>query len=151
MAVPFGALALEVDGRRLVRIRFVDASSVLAPPPCGHPAVAALRAWFRDPRRVVLPPLAPAPTPFQQRVREALLAIPCAETRTYGELACLLGTSPRAVGQACRANPVPILVPCHRVVASAGIGGYAGTVQGERLGIKQWLLAHERMLEKPSP
>jgi methylated-DNA-[protein]-cysteine S-methyltransferase len=72
-----------------------------------------------------------------------LRAIPVGQTRTYGEVARELGSAARAVGQACRANPCPIVVPCHRVVGRHGLGGFAGDHQGSRLAIKRWLLHHE--------
>jgi len=104
----------------------------------------ALSAYFRSPHgRLPAVPLAPvAATPFQRRVWAAMCAIPPGETRTYGELARALGSSSRAVGQAAGANPWPILVPCHRVVAVRGPGGYVG--KGEAgLAVKRWLLEHE--------
>lgn len=88
-------------------------------------------------------------TPFQQRVWQALTEIPCGEVKTYGELAKELNSSARAVGNACRRNLFPVIIPCHRVVSASGIGGYAGdTLDTQRgqinfLQIKQWLLAHE--------
>jgi methylated-DNA-[protein]-cysteine S-methyltransferase len=89
-------------------------------------------------------PLAPAGTAHQQRVWSALCAIASGGTRRYGELADQLGSSAQAVGNACRANPIPIVIPCHRVVAAAGPGGYMGQREGAAVAIKQWLLAHER-------
>lgn len=103
-----------------------------------------LERYFSDPARRFDLPLAEADTPFRAQVRAALLAIPVGETRSYGEIAARLGTSARAVGGACRANPLPIVVPCHRVVAARGLGGYDGTTKGARLDIKQLLLKHER-------
>ncbi len=83
-------------------------------------------------------------TPFQQRVWQALEEIPLGEVITYGELAAALNSSPRAVGGACRSNPIPLLIPCHRVVAKAAIGGFGGSWgSGERVEIKSWLLRHE--------
>lgn len=82
-------------------------------------------------------------SPFQRRVWAFLQQIPPGETRTYGELAAALGSSARAVGNACRHNPLPLLVPCHRVIARSAIGGYAGSTVGGFLPIKQVLLAHE--------
>ena len=79
-------------------------------------------------------------TAFQKKVLRQLLLIPYGETRTYGEIAKILKTSPRAVGNACRNNPVPIIIPCHRVVAANGIGGYAGATDGGLLDIKYRLL-----------
>lgn len=88
-------------------------------------------------------PLELGGTDFQQRVWALLRTIPVGETRTYGEVARQLGSAARAVGQACRANPCPIVVPCHRVVAVQGLGGFAGDRSGRRLDVKRWLLRHE--------
>ena len=82
-------------------------------------------------------------TPFQEKVLKQLQKIPYGETRTYGEIAKILKTSPRAVGNACRNNPVPIIIPCHRVVAANGIGGYDGAKSGYLLTIKRKLLKRE--------
>ena len=82
-------------------------------------------------------------TAFQEKVLQQLSLIPYGETRTYGDIAATLGTSPRAVGNACRNNPVPIIIPCHRVVAAGGIGGYAGATDGGLLDIKYRLLQLE--------
>lgn len=71
-------------------------------------------------------PLAPRGSEFQQRFYQALCAIPYGETRTYGDLAKALAVTPQAIGQACGANPIPILIPCHRVLAADGLGGYSG-------------------------
>jgi methylated-DNA-[protein]-cysteine S-methyltransferase len=75
-----------------------------------------------------------------------MLAIPPGEVRTYGALARKLRSSARAVGNACRANPVPMVVPCHRVVGATGLGGYMGAFTGDPLAIKEWLLRHEGAL-----
>lgn len=145
---PVGFLVLEFHGGRLGRIEFHDSAPECEAAPPGHDTAESLSAWFRDPALPLpQPPLAPAPTPFQQRLRVALLAIPPGETRTYGQIARMLGTSPRAIGQGCRANPVPLVVPCHRVVSSRGPGGYAGATRGRLAEIKRWLLSHERRLE----
>lgn len=80
---------------------------------------------------------------FQQIVWTALEGIPSGQTRTYGEIAKLLGSSARAVGGACRRNPVALIVPCHRVVAANGPGGYGGKTAGHNMRIKSWLLKHE--------
>lgn len=82
-------------------------------------------------------------TPFQKKVWQALRQIPAGQVMTYGELAQQLNTSPRAVGNACRANPIPLVIPCHRVVAKSGMGGFAGSQDGLPLKIKTWLLDHE--------
>jgi len=82
-------------------------------------------------------------TDFQRRVWRALSKIPYAEVKTYGQLAKELQTSARAIGNACRQNPLPIIIPCHRIVASHGIGGFAGKTTGSHIDAKRWLLAHE--------
>ncbi len=91
-----------------------------------------LEAYFSGTKPDFLPPLAPEGTPFRRRVWEALLTIPYGETVTYGELAKRLGTAPRAVGSAVGRNPVSILIPCHRVVGSGGLTGYAGGLERKR-------------------
>jgi methylated-DNA-[protein]-cysteine S-methyltransferase len=85
-------------------------------------------------------------TPFQRRVWRELRRIPVGKTLTYGELAARLGSGARAVGNACRANPCPLVVPCHRVVAAKGLGGFAGERSGRKLEIKRWLLQHEGVM-----
>jgi methylated-DNA-[protein]-cysteine S-methyltransferase len=83
-------------------------------------------------------------TEHQRKVWQAMQAIPCGQTLTYGELATRIGSSAQAVGQACGSNPVPIVIPCHRVVGKTGLGGFMQHAEGESLDIKRWLLDHER-------
>ena len=85
-------------------------------------------------------------TPFQRKVLNQLLLIPYGETRSYGGIAKTLNTSARAVGNACRNNPLPIVIPCHRVVAANGIGGYNGAIMGKMLEIKRHLLKLEGII-----
>ena len=103
-------------------------------------ARAQLHEYFDGKRLAFDLPLAPAGSPYRQRVWAALQRIPPATTRTYAELARTAGGSPRSVGGANAANPIPILIPCHRVVAATGIGGYSG---GDGLPTKRFLLALE--------
>lgn len=105
--------------------------------------VEQLRCYVADPEFRFDLPLAPRGSPFQQRVWAELAAIPAGEARRYGDIARRLGTAPRAVGGACRSNPLPIVVPCHRVVAADGLGGYSGETAGALHRLKPWLLAHE--------
>lgn len=83
-------------------------------------------------------------TEFQRRVWRHLQTIPMGSTQTYGEVAKALNSSARAVGNACRANPYLLIVPCHRVVKHNNIGGFGGKIDGEAIAIKRWLLAHEK-------
>jgi methylated-DNA-[protein]-cysteine S-methyltransferase len=104
-------------------------------------ACAQLQQYFDGARQVFDLPLAPNGSAFQRRVWEALRAIPAGETRSYGDLAASLGTSARAIGGANAANPIPILIPCHRVVGAGGaLGGYSG---GDGIPTKRFLLALE--------
>lgn len=105
--------------------------------------IEELQAYFHNPHLPFTLSLAPQGTAFQQRVWAALQAIPPGTVLTYGELARQLDTAARPVGGACRNNPIPILIPCHRVVGRQGLGGYAGEITGDPLGIKRWLLRHE--------
>lgn len=82
-------------------------------------------------------------TDFQLSVWKELKKIPYGQVRTYGDIARALSTAPRAVGQANKNNPIPIVIPCHRVVSSTGIGGYSGQMEGKNIGIKEYLLKLE--------
>ena len=86
-------------------------------------------------------PLMPAGSPFQRRVWAAMRQIPHGQTRSYGELAMEVGSAPRAIGGACGRNPIPIVIPCHRVLGRNGLGGYSG---GAGLATKRRLLELER-------
>jgi len=83
-------------------------------------------------------------TAFQKRVWRALIQIPTSKTLSYGQLAHSLASSPRAVGGACRRNPIPILVPCHRVTAAKSLGGFSGATHGREVELKEWLIQHEQ-------
>jgi methylated-DNA-[protein]-cysteine S-methyltransferase len=106
--------------------------------------VAQLERYLEDPQFRFTLPLAHAGSAFRQRVRAALVNIPVGESRTYGEIARMLHTAPRAVGGACGGNSIAVVVPCHRVVGSQGsLGGFMNAVDGDPLAIKRWLLTHE--------
>ncbi|TAN47241.1 MAG: methylated-DNA--[protein]-cysteine S-methyltransferase [Methylococcaceae bacterium] len=89
-------------------------------------------------------PLNPVGTDFQRRVWQRLADIPLGTVVSYGQLAREMGSGARAIAGACRANPYPLVIPCHRVVAAHGLGGYCGATDGGWLDIKRWLLAHEQ-------
>jgi methylated-DNA-[protein]-cysteine S-methyltransferase len=89
-------------------------------------AVRQLEAYFDGALNDFDLPTEPAGSAFQVRVWRAMQAIPAGATRTYGELARELGSAARAVGTACGANPVPVIIPCHRILAASGLGGYSG-------------------------
>jgi len=103
-------------------------------------AIVQLADYFAGQRQSFYLPLRPRGSAFQQKFYAALCDIPFGETRTYGDLARDLGVSAQAIGQACGANPIPILIPCHRVLGRSGLGGYSGAGGVET---KVALLRHE--------
>ena len=145
-AAPGFALGLRCNDDEILAIDFLEPRAVLSPKTrLAKEAVRQLSAYLRNPKFAFALPLAPAGTPFQRRVWKGIAAIPSGKTRTYGELAASIHSGPRAVGNACGANPYPLAVPCHRVVASGGgLGGFARERGGLLLEIKRWLLAHEQ-------
>ncbi len=107
-----------------------------------------LEQYFDGERQAFDLPLNPHGTPYQRRVWDALLAIPYGETRTYGEIAAIAGGVSRSVGGANSRNPIPIIIPCHRVLAATGLGGFSG---GEGPETKRRLLHLEnRATESPA-
>jgi len=104
--------------------------------------------YTRNPKHVFDLLFVPSGTPFQLRVWRALLAIPVGQSLSYGALAAQLNTAPRAIGQACGANPLPLVIPCHRVVSAQGLGGFMHAASGAPLDIKAWLLRHESGISK---
>jgi methylated-DNA-[protein]-cysteine S-methyltransferase len=149
-ASPLGPLGIRLRAGAVTGIDYLPVSR--QPADDGSAAARrvarALARYFADGGRPFTLAVEPAGTDFQQRVWRALRSIPPGETRTYGELARALGSGARAVGNACRRNPVPVLVPCHRVVGASGPGGYAGRRSGPPLARKRWLLAHEGVVLK---
>jgi methylated-DNA-[protein]-cysteine S-methyltransferase len=146
IAAPFGALGLRMVDGVLAGIDFLPAGTRLQAP--GDAAMQAigesLAGYLHNPHQAFDFPLRTAGTAFQQRVWAAIRAITVGQTLTYSELAQRVGSGPRAVANACGANPIPIVIPCHRVVAKSGLGGFMQGREVDSLSIKQWLLAHER-------
>ncbi len=150
IAAPFGVLGIRCSGEALTGIdilppgtRLQEARDGIALRVCEQ-----LRAYLADPAFRFDLPLKTGGTPYQHKVWRAMRRIRPGEVATYGELAARLQSSPRAVGQACGANPILIVIPCHRVVSKSGMGGYMGHLEGHALDIKRWLLAHEGRFEQ---
>ncbi len=143
---PLGVLGLRVCAQGLSRVWFLprdDEAQGYEPAPA---AIARdLDRYFRDPGHRFTLALFLSGTPFQERIWRLLSAIPPGRVITYGELARRAESGPRAVAGACAANPLPVVVPCHRVVAIRGLGGYMGG-SGRGLAIKRWLLRHEHAI-----
>lgn len=136
---PVGALRLHSDGDAITRLEWISrAKETQTKNRVLTRAAKELDEYFKRQRRRFTVPLAPQGTEFQQRVWSALLRIPHGETRSYGQLAELIGTGPRSLAGGCARNPIPILIPCHRVVGANGaLGGYSG---GKGIETKQQLL-----------
>ncbi len=148
LSVPFGVLGIRCTGDTLTGIDFLPtsekqqrATSAFAKTVCEQ-----LQRYLENPDAQFSVPLKLNGTPHQQKVWQAMLDIPRGQTRSYGELASELKSCAQAVGQACGANPIPVIVPCHRIVGKAGLGGFARHTSGTHLDIKRWLLAHEGAL-----
>jgi methylated-DNA-[protein]-cysteine S-methyltransferase len=145
VAFPRMKVAVVTRGERVAEIRYLPAGAPVQAPrnALAERAARQLERYRDDAGARFDLPLVIEGSPFQKRVWEAMCAIPRGRTRTYGELACELGGEPRAVGQACGDNRLPIVIPCHRVVAADGIGGFAHATGGYLIEAKRWLLLHE--------
>ncbi|GAO37076.1 methylated-DNA-protein-cysteine methyltransferase [Sulfuricella sp. T08] len=142
---PFAVLGIMTDGTALAALDFLPPGTpVLEPQDAISSQVCTqLQAYLADPLFSFDLPLALHGTVFQSRVWQALRQIPSGSTQSYGDLAKQLHSAPRAVGQACGANPIPVIIPCHRVLARDGLGGFMNSTGGDPLAIKRWLLQHE--------
>ncbi|MGF6773173.1 methylated-DNA-[protein]-cysteine S-methyltransferase [Paraburkholderia sp. GAS199] len=143
---PFGKVGIRLDGEAVREIVYLPASTRNIEPdtPLARQAVEQIERYFEHASAHFELPLAPVGTAFQRRVWQAISDIPAGTVLTYGQLAKQIGSVPRAVGQACGSNYFPIVIPCHRVVSSSGLGGFAHHAEdGFFLNVKRWLLAHE--------
>lgn len=172
LRTPFAVLGVVTDGRAVTRLAYLPLDEHAQAPAdaVAEQATRELECYLADPEYRFAVPLAPGGTPFQQRVWQALAAITPGQSRTYGEVAGMVRSAPRAVGQACGANRIALIIPCHRVVGALGaLGGFMGTAgppPGDRrvgaecrtaplwqqpapagggvpIDIKRWLLRHE--------
>ncbi len=125
LSSPVGPLTLIEREGGIAELEW-DASGGQAETPLLREAVAELEAYFAGTLTEFSVPLRPRGSAFQQQFHAALRAIPFGETRTYGDLAGELGVSAQAIGQACGANPLAIMIPCHRVLGATSLGGFSG-------------------------
>ena len=142
VASPIGPLTIVAENEAIVAVEWRDRKA--------HDESALLREaarqlgeYFAGTRKTFDLPLAPAGEPFEQQVWKLMAATPYGETRRYGELAQRLDAEAQAIGEACGRNPLPIFIPCHRVVAHNGLGGYSG---GKGIETKRRLLVLEGAL-----
>jgi methylated-DNA-[protein]-cysteine S-methyltransferase len=144
---PFGAVGIRTAAGVVQELVYLprhfqakDATDALA-----AKAARQVQRYLAQPDYQFKLPLLPVGSVFQQRVWAAIALIPRGQVRTYGQIAKLIQSAPRAVGQACGANWFPLVIPCHRVTAAGGLGGFSqhDDADGFHLGVKRWLLAHE--------
>ncbi len=143
---PFAVIGVRTRNERLVGLEYLAlGAATLAPIDALSKEVSKqLKAFVKDARFRFDLPHEIHGTDFQRAVWEQIGMIPGGQTKSYGELAKSIRTSARAVGTCCGANRLPLIIPCHRVIAANGIGGFMHTrSEGAALSIKRWLLRHE--------
>jgi methylated-DNA-[protein]-cysteine S-methyltransferase len=145
MATPFAVLGIRTAGDKLTAIEYLPRGAATLDPltPFAERVCRQIERYLDDPGFRFDLPFDYRGTEFQCRVWRAIRAIPSGGTLTYVDIARRLNSAPRPVGGACGANRLPLVIPCHRVVASGGIGGFMNVRRGPPLEIKRWLLRHE--------
>lgn len=145
IATPIGLVELTAVDQVLTAVRIDPSNNAPTYAPAGHALLEAgviqIEDWFAGKRKGFDFPLAPLTTPRGEALRDGIAAIGYGETLTYGQLAERIGSASRAVGQACRRNPFPIIIPCHRVTSAGAQEFYSG---GEGPRTKAWLIAFEQ-------
>ena len=144
---PIGLLAIKIVNNELVKIDLNSRKTIQAA--CSLFAKEIHRqinCYFEDASFKFDINLKAEGTEYQNRVWRALQDIPLSQVMTYGELASKIDSGARAIGNACRNNPIPLIVPCHRIVSASGLGGFAGQLDGRLIDIKKFLLVHEGAL-----
>ena len=138
-------VAIATREGRVSEIRYLPPSAPLKAPAnaLAERAAEQLTGYLHNPDARFDLPLLVEGTQFQRQLWDALCEIPRGKTLTYGQLAGRLGAQARAIGQACGDNRLPIVIPCHRVVAANGLGGFAHSTSGYLIEAKRWLLMHE--------
>lgn len=144
---PFGAVGIRIAASCLQELVYLPPSfeAKAAGDALTEKVAVQLTRYLEDPDTIFDLPLPEIGTPFQRKVWQAIAAIPRGEVLTYGQIARQIHSAPRAVGQACGANWFPLIIPCHRVTAANGLGGFAhhDDASGFHLSVKRWLLTHE--------
>ena len=144
---PIGLLAIKIVNDELVKIDLNSKKKIQS----AHSLFAKeiqrqINGYFHDASFKFNINLNSEGTEYQKMVWRALQDIPLSQVMTYGELASKIDSGARAIGNACRNNPIPLIVPCHRIVSASGLGGFAGKLDGQLIDIKKWLLVHEGAL-----
>ena len=145
MEAPFAVLGIRAIGERLTGLEYLPRGAATLKPQTAFAKEVCrqISAYLKEPHFAFDLPFDYAGTDYQCRVWRAVHALPSGQVLSYRDLARRIGSAPRPVGTACGANRIPLLIPCHRVVASNGIGGFMHSRRGAAIGIKRWLLHHE--------
>ena len=145
LSSPIGSLGLNTSAKGVTQLSYLASSQTTRTPRQGlaYEVKRQLQDYFDSKITSFELPLDVPGTRYQQQVWQLLQGISYGQYQTYGEIAQTLGSGARAVGNACRRNPIPIIIPCHRVVRADAVGGYCGSVSGRALQQKDWLLRHE--------
>ncbi len=143
---PFAALGIRTNGTAVTGLRYLpsDVARSTAKNPLAREVLRQIERYLAEPGFAFDLPLQIDGSDFRKRVWAVLREIPAGTTLTYGEVAQRIGSAARAVGGACGDNRIPLIIPCHRVVARNGIGGFMHTTDDRELAIKRWLLEHEQ-------
>ena len=143
---PVGRLGLKLSTKGVRQISYISDNTPLNIPQGGLAleVFQQLDDYFELRRTEFSLPLDIEGTPYQQKVWRAVSAIPYGKYKAYGDIAKKIRSGPRAVGNACRHNPIPIIIPCHRVTKKNSVGGYCGSTQAAKVQQKDWLLQHEQ-------
>lgn len=142
---PIGKLGLTLSSNGIRRLAYINNQYQDCIPTRGLAAqiYQQINEYFQLVRIEFDLPIDIEGTHFQKRVWKQVAKIPYSESQTYGDIAKAIDSGPRAVGNACRRNPIPIIIPCHRVVKKSSMGGYCGSLVGREIQQKDWLLRHE--------
>ena len=144
---PFGAVGIRTGHDVVTELVYLPPGYALIPPSdsLAKETARQIQCYFRRSDFLFTLPLNNIGTAHQRKVWNAICSIPCGQVQSYGSIAKQIASAPRAVGQACGANWFPLIIPCHRVTAAHGLGGFAhhNDAAGFHLQAKRWLLAHE--------
>ena len=145
LQIPCAVLGIRTQNNQVVGVDFLPLREATLSPydDFTYAVCMQITAYVKDADFPLDVPIRLSGTPHQRKVWQALRTISPGTTLTYGDLAQQLSSSPRAVGGACGDNPIPLFIPCHRVVAQNGVGGFMHHARGDPLAIKAWLLHHE--------
>ena len=144
-SAPFATLGLKIDQQSICELDFIfeDLSKPIFQNEYAEKIAEQINSYFENPSYQFDVNVSPQGTLFQKSVWREMQEIPSGSCLTYSEVAEELQSGARAVGNACRKNPIPLIIPCHRIVAKNGLGGFAGETTGQLTEIKRWLLDHE--------